>query len=286
MPKFAELQSVMVGSIKVTFLPDGGGVVEPLALYPASNMDSWHARYTHLLDEQSKFITSIGGYLIETEDRKVIVDTGIGPVTIPFPGFGPFSGGEYLNSLAKTGVKPEAITDVIFTHLHLDHVGWTTVENEAGERVLTFPNARYVVTKDEWDFWYGGDNPAGPHPDYVQKPLDEVIEFVADEEELVSGVTVLDTAGHTPGHISLCVQDGGEKLYLTADLLHGAMQVTEPDWSVAFDADQAAARATRERMYALLTQPDVMVGVNHFSNIVFGKLVVDDDGNKKWVPNS
>lgn len=282
MPNFAPLQTVTLGEMKVTYLPDGGGIVEPLALYPASTAAGW-AKYPDLLDDEGKFRTTIGGYLIETGERKLIVDTGIGPLHIPFPGFGPFFGGKYLESLAQTGVARAAVTDVIFTHLHLDHVGWTTVA-ENGQRVLTFPNARHAVTQAEWDFWYGGDNPAGPDPQTVQQPLAERITFFGAGEELAPGIHVLATPGHTPGHISLLLEAAGQRLYLLADVLHGAMQITEPEWSVAFDINPEMARATRDALYADLVQPNTMVAVNHFSGTVFGRIVATETG-LQWAPS-
>ncbi len=279
MPEFAPLQTVTVGDVKVTYLPDGGGIVEPLALYPASTAEGW-AKYPQLLDEEGKFRTTIGGYLIEVGERKMVVDAGIGPVTVPFPGFGPFFGGKFLQSLAQTGVARSAVTDVIFTHLHLDHVGWTTLE-EDGQRVLTFPNARHAVTQTEWDFWYGGDNPAGPDPVAVQQPLDGRIAFFADGDELAPGIRVLATPGHTPGHVSLLIEGAAQRLYLLADVLHGAMQVTEPTWSVAFDVDMAQARATRDALYPALTQPHTLVAANHFSGTVFGRIVETENG-RSW----
>ena len=270
MPKIAGIQSVTIGRHTVTFLPDGGGIVNPTALYPASSTADWQ-RYPELLDDDGQFITTIGAFLIRSGDRLIAVDLGIGPVSIPFPGFGPFSGGQYLESVAAIGVERHAVTDVFFTHLHLDHCGWTTID-EIGARVLTYPNARYHVSKVEWDFWAGGDNPAGPDPVAVQKPLAERIQFIAGGAALAPGITVLSTPGHTPGHLSLRLDGDEQRLYLTGDLLHGVMQLREPDWSVAFDADPVQARATREAMYPLLTQPDTIVAVNHFSNAVFGRM--------------
>ena len=282
MPENARLQAVEIGDIKVTYLPDGGGIVNPTALYPASDEAGWE-KYPELLDAEGQVITTIGGFLIETGDRKIIVDTGIGPVTIPFPGFGPFSGGRYLQSLAESGVAREEVTDVIFTHLHLDHCGWTTVEEE-GERRLTFPNARHAVTEAEWAFWHGGDNPAGPDPEAVQKPLEECVEHFEPGEEIAPGVRVLDTPGHTPGHVSLLIEDDGERLILTADTIHGPMQLQEPEWSVAFDIDAETARASREGLYDELTREDTIVAANHFADQVFGRIVVDEDGRMQWEP--
>jgi glyoxylase-like metal-dependent hydrolase (beta-lactamase superfamily II) len=281
MPQFADLQSVTVGDFKVTFLPDGGGIVTPTALYPASTAEGWK-KYPDLLDDDGNIITSIGGFLIETGDRKIIIDTGIGPATIDFPGFGPFSGGKYLESLAQTGVGREDVTDVIFTHLHLDHCGWTTVEAD-GERPLTFPNARHFVTQAEWDFWYGGDNPAGPHPEFVQKPLADRIQWLEAGADFLPGLTIVPTPGHTPGHVSLKLTAGEERLFLIADVMHGEMQIQEPEWGVAFDIDPDMARQTRDALYPELMRPNTLVGANHFSDRIFGR-IVERDGQRQWQP--
>lgn len=283
MPQIAPYQKIVVGDVTVTFLPDGGGIVTPEALYPASTTEAWQ-QYDDLLNEAGKFITSIGAFLIETNGRKIAVDLGIGPVSIDFPGFGPFSGGQYRQSLAQTGVPPTAVTDVIFTHLHLDHCGWTTIEQN-DTRSLLFPEARYHATKSEWDFWYGGDNPAGPHPEFVQKPLADRIEFFQDGDELAPGITAVATPGHTPGHSSLLIHSGQQRLFLTADVFHGVMQLQEPDWSVAFDVDAEQARKTREGLYSELTKPNTLVAVNHFSNHAIGT-IAPAGSRYKWQPIS
>jgi glyoxylase-like metal-dependent hydrolase (beta-lactamase superfamily II) len=162
------------------------------------------------------------------------------------------------------------VTDLIFTHMHLDHVGWTTIETSDGQRELIFPNARIACTSAEWEFWHGGDSPAGPHPEFVQKPLEGRLNFLQNGEEIAPGITVLATPGHTPGHISLLIQSGDQRLYLLGDVFHGVMQMSELSWSVAFDIDQAQARATRESLYPELIRPDTLVAGNHFSDQVFG----------------
>lgn len=283
MPTIAPVQSVTVGDVRVTFLPDGGGALQATALYPFSTAEGWQ-NYPQFLDENDGVVTSIGGYLIETGNRKVIVDTGLGPVHLEFPGFGPMDGGNYLQSLAATGVSAEEVTDVIFTHMHLDHVGWTTAPKNSG-RALLYPNARHVVTRTEWDLWYGSDQPAGPHPEFVQKPLEGIIQFFAGGDEVVPGVKAVDTPGHTLGHVSLIVTSGDERLILTADLFHCAVQLLEPGWSVAFDMDMQLARASREKMLPDLCKPHTLAAVNHFSNQVFGHFS-QVDGGYRWTPLS
>lgn len=263
-------------------LPDGGGIVNPLATYPASTPADWTGRYHDLLDERGDLMVTIAGFLIEVADRKIVMDTGFGPQTADFPGFGPFIGGKFLDSLARTGARPEEITDVVYTHLHLDHVGWTTREVE-GRRVLTFPHARHRVTELEWNFWYGRELPVGPDPERVQKPLAGVIQFMQPGEEIAPGISVLATPGHTPGHVSLLLDAGSERMNIVVDLLHSIAQFGDPDWCVPFDVDEDRARATRKAMFAELVQPNTITADAHFSDRVFGR-VTNLGGRVRWTP--
>lgn len=281
MPTLAPLQTVQTGDIRVTYLPDGGGNLQATALYPGTTREAWQP-YSRFLSPEGGVVTTIGGYYIETGNRRLIVDTGLGPVHLDFPGFGPMDGGDYLKNVAAAGIAPETVTDVVFTHLHLDHVGWTTIPDNGGRRLL-FPNARYMVTRKEWEIWQGGDNPAGPHPEFVQKPLAHRLEFIVDGDEIAPGIHVVETPGHTLGHISLIVADKGERLILTADLFHCPVQVEEPGWSVAFDMDVELARASREKMYQELCGPNTLAAVNHFSNQVFGRFSRHASGYR-WTP--
>lgn len=87
MAQFASVQSITVGDYKITYLNDGGGYIAPTAMYPASSEEGWSS-YQHMLDDQGRLVVSIGGFLIETGDQKIIMDLGFGPATVEFPGFG------------------------------------------------------------------------------------------------------------------------------------------------------------------------------------------------------
>jgi glyoxylase-like metal-dependent hydrolase (beta-lactamase superfamily II) len=281
MARFAEVQSINVGDFKITFLPDGGGLVSPTAMYPASADKGW-ADYGDFLDDQGRIVVTIGGFLIETGDHKIVMDVGFGPTTVDFPGFGPFIGGKFLDSLAQTGVSRADVTEVIYTHLHLDHVGWTTVEAHGG-RALTFPRARHLCAQAEWDFWLGDETGMGPNPETVRRPLEGKIEFITGGDELAPGMTVLSTPGHTPGHISLRLDAGEQQVYMIADLLHSEVQFYEADWSVVFDVDAEQARKSREGIYPDLARPNVIVADGHFANRVFGRLS-QKAGKWVWTP--
>jgi len=178
----------------------------PMAFFPASTPEGWkpHSKW---LDDQGRLVATIGGFLIQTAGRNVLVDIGFGHKEVEFPGFGPFVGGRFLESLKAAGLEPADIDTVIYTHLHLDHVGWTS-QAVGDARALTFPKARYLMRAPEWEFWHGKDDPAGPHPQEVQQPLEDRVESVEDGQAVAPGVNVLATPGHTPGHSSLVISSG------------------------------------------------------------------------------
>lgn len=281
MSQFASNQSITVGACKVTYLNDGGGYIRPTAMFPASSDEGW-GQYARLLDDEGRLVISIGGFLIETGDHKIVLDLGFGPQTIEFPGFGPFIGGKFLESLAETGVGREEITTVIYSHLHLDHVGWTSIEVD-GQRQLTFPNAKHLCTKADWDFWATDESGLGPHPEAVTAMIKDRITFIEPGYSPAASITVLDTPGHTPGHISLHIDGGDQELFLIVDLLHNEAQFYEASWSVAFDIDPATARTTREAMVQHLDRPNVLVADGHFADSVFGR-VTNKDGQWVWTP--
>jgi ribonuclease BN (tRNA processing enzyme) len=117
---FAGVASIHRGDITISFLADGGAVTEPTVSFPASDPQGWE-RHPEYLDDDGKLVTSIGGFLIQTGDRTIVVDTGLGPTRLDIPGVGFFQGGEFLHSLAELDVNPRDVTDVVFTHLHSDH---------------------------------------------------------------------------------------------------------------------------------------------------------------------
>jgi glyoxylase-like metal-dependent hydrolase (beta-lactamase superfamily II) len=279
----AERARVQVGDTTVTFLPDGHGHLDPAVLFPASQPDGWavHAAY---LDRDGRLPVSIGSFLIRTSHQALLVDLGLGAMDFAVPDVATFTGGRLLESLRAEGMQAADIDTVFFTHLHHDHVGWTSnvapAPNAPSGQVvdgLTFASARHVVSAAEWQHWKGTDEPIGPDPAAVQSPLADVITFVADGEEIAPGVRVLATPGHTPGHASLEIVDPTGRDHRTVivlgDVMHCQVQVTESDWSFLFDHDAQQARRTRERLLEQLEDPATIVAGGHFAGHVFGRVL-------------
>ncbi|MFC0040593.1 MBL fold metallo-hydrolase [Actinomadura rayongensis] len=259
--------AVRLGDTTVTFLPDGHARVVPAAAFPASGPDGW-ARHAAYLDPDGRLPISIGSFLVRTPGRAILVDLGLGAVDFAVPGLASFRGGALLDALAAEGLRPDEIDTVVYTHLHHDHVGWTSRDGR-----LTFENARHLVAADEWKRWHGTSEAIGPDPDAVQAPLADRIAFVADGEDIAPGLRVLATPGHTPGHLSLVVTGGDRRLIILGDVMHCQVQVSESAWAFRFDDDPEQAAATRERLLRELEDERTLVAGGHFAGTVFGRVL-------------
>jgi glyoxylase-like metal-dependent hydrolase (beta-lactamase superfamily II) len=158
--------------------------------------------------------------------------------------------GPWLDTLRATGVAPEDIDIVLCSHLHVDHVGWNT-RLENGRWVPTFPNARYLISRREWDHWQAAGAAALTRTgDYITDSVLPVFaagqaELVGDEHSIASEISVEPAPGHTPGQLMVRLGAGREQAILSADLMHHPLQVRFPEWSTRFCTDPAQARATR-----------------------------------------
>src|SRR4029453_211021 len=186
-----------------------------------------------------------GCYLLRSQGRTILVDTGPGSQATS-PGavqkFGGGSDGRLLAELQAAGVRPEEVDTVFFTHLHPDHVGWNLSQGGATPRP-TFPRARYVVHQTDWaTFKRPGVQAATSFPFWEETlgPLETlgVLDLLPGEHALTSDITAIPTPGHTLGHMSLAIVSGGQRALIMGDVAVHPAQVTETDWSALFDMDQ------------------------------------------------
>ena len=151
--------------------------------------------------------------------------------------------GTWLDTLRATGVKPEDVDIVLCSHLHVDHVGWNT-RLENGRWVPTFPNARYLISRREWDHWQAAGAAALARTgDYITDSVLPVFaagqaDLVGDEHAIASEISVEPAPGHTPGQMMVRLGSGREQAILSADLMHHPLQVRYPEWSTRFCTDR------------------------------------------------
>ena len=270
MAKPVGVSSLVVGDIRLTMIPDGYHRSDPIATFVGSTQQDWDA-HRHLLDDNGRLVMTMGALLAELPDgQRVLIDLGFGPRTVILAELGmEFWGGRLLTSLASIGLAPADIDAVLYSHLHLDHVGWTT---NLSDGALRFDGARHVMFRSEWEHWITRTGTGGPS-DRDVAALGPRVELLDGEAEIVPGIHVVPTPGHTPGHCSFLVSSGGRRAVVLGDAVHCPLQISHPEWAFAQDANPEAARHARERLLRELDAPHTVVVGPHFPDAVFGRVL-------------
>jgi glyoxylase-like metal-dependent hydrolase (beta-lactamase superfamily II) len=195
---------------------------------------------------------SIHSWLLEVSGRKILIDTCVGNhKSRKHRAFWDNLNTPYIEKLAAAGVKPEDIDMVMCTHLHVDHVGWNT-KLDNGRWVPTFPNAKYVWSKTDFDHFSALDRdpekPAigGAMRDSVYPIVEAGLAQMVDGTETIEEHLSLTPApGHSPGHVLINLTSQGKQAYFSGDIIHHMIQVYHPAWNSFACADQPKARASR-----------------------------------------
>jgi glyoxylase-like metal-dependent hydrolase (beta-lactamase superfamily II) len=186
----------------------------------------------------------------------------------------------FLGDLENSGFPRDSITHVICTHLHVDHVGWNTML--VGERwVPTFPKARYLIGRKEWEHWSVATDKFTKDPidDSVRPIVDAgLADQVEDTHRVIGEVWLEPTPGHTPGHFSVRISSSGQEAVITGDLMHHPVQCAHPDWNCGFDSNPDQARSTRRAFIERYADRPVLVFGTHFATPSAGHIVREGDG--------
>ena len=275
---------VTVGNVEITSLSDGVLEFDLCNFFPNHKSDEeWQGYRQHLVDGH-KVRFNLASYLIRSNGRTILVDTGMGarPADAPDTPWG-----ELMNDFQAHGVRTEDIDMVVMTHLHRDHVGWNLAPpaEEGGKYLPTFPNARYWFSSKDWEACHDPDiMPARfPNAPACVWPLEDLglIEFMDGEHVLTSELTAFPSPGHTPGHMSIMVSSQGERAIILGDAIHNQAQVNETDWESRADMDPDQTRITRRTLMDRLETDNILGIIGHFPYPGFGK-VVRADGRRYW----
>jgi glyoxylase-like metal-dependent hydrolase (beta-lactamase superfamily II) len=228
------------------------------------------------IDDNGVFILCFQSYVIETPHHTILVDSCIGndkqrPTR---PNWHLKADDSYMRALAAAGFSVGDIDFVMCTHLHPDHVGWNT-RLENGRWLPTFPNARYVFGRPEFDHWTA-QNAKAEVPAFADSVLPIVDAGKADivRSDYVIGdhVRILPTPGHTPGHVAFTFGRGKDDAVLCGDLMHSPIQTHYPELSAKFDADPKQAAATRRGFLERYCDTDTLCCTAHFPSPSTGKI--------------
>jgi glyoxylase-like metal-dependent hydrolase (beta-lactamase superfamily II) len=215
-------------------------------------------------------------YIVKTPHHTILVDSCIGndkPRPLR-PKWNMKTDDTYMRALAAAGFSVDEIDYVMCTHLHVDHVGWNT-RLEGDRWVPTFPNARYIFAKDEFDYWteQHAKTAVPPFADSVL-PIVEArrAEIVRNDYEIGDHARILPTPGHTPGHVAFAFGRGRDTAVVSGDLMHSPLQARYPELSARFDVDQAQAAVTRRNFLEHYCDTDTLCCTAHFPSPSTGKI--------------
>jgi glyoxylase-like metal-dependent hydrolase (beta-lactamase superfamily II) len=273
-----EYLSWKVGDASVTRIVESDATVPIYHLLPTAipaRVAAHHAwLQPHFIDNEDQIKISFHSLVIESQGKLIVVDTCIGEHGDPFMPEKPASS-SFLQDMARAGFPRKNIDVVLCTHLHYDHVGWNTMQVD-GKWTPTFPNARYLFAKIEYDHWrQESDKPlTGNFNDAVKAVFDANLADLVDMDHCITDeVRLLPTPGHSPGHVSVLIQSRGQQALITGDMSHHPVQWAEPDWGLPLvDYDEAAGTETRRRIIAEHADTDTLFIGTHYPDPTAGHL--------------
>ena len=297
------MQPVQVGRMRVHKVHEMDSPVPLLSQLPGTTADdmkrllTWYDQPDEVnADPETSFMTfSVHSWVIEIDGRTILIDTCCGNhKNRALPEVHQLDT-EYLGNLRRAGFAPEDIDMVMCTHLHFDHVGWNT-RLDNGRWVPTFPNARYVFGKR--DFEYFKANPEGEEL-HNAAFLDSIVPVMeagqgdlVDEDsvahrEIGDGVWLEPAFGHSPGCCTVNAQADGPPGVFWGDVIHHPVQLIRHDLPFAFDADGAAACTVRKATMERLADTDTLCFPAHFRRTSAGYVKRDGDAFRyEWIDNS
>ena len=272
-------EKISIGGVEVWALLDMIPPAYPLDdFFPSIPLDWWEPYREEVLDQDGNLQLYYGCFAIRSQGKLILVDTGMGPGPHPERGN---RRGELTTRMREEGLPPEDVDVVVHTHLHGDHVGWNL--DAAGKP--TFPSARYLAPKADWEYFRQPD--VAPEAPFVAEsvvPLEPlgVMDLVEGKHSITDEVATLPTPGHTPGHQTVMIASQGQRGLVTGDLIQSVVQVMRPEWGSRADVDFKTARKTRLAMMERIQREDMLVAAGHFpTGAHFGR-VVASEGRRYW----
>ena len=271
--------SWQIGAVRVTRIVESETKLPATNLFPQASLEAVapHRAWLvpHFMDEEDQFRLSIHALLVDAPGLRVLVDTCIGEHTLP--GYEDLSenSADLREELAAAGVPLESVDVVLCTHLHFDHVGWNTVKVD-GRWVPTFPNARYLFARAEWEHWNAA--PGGGFVSTLESAVRPVVDagladLVETDHLLCDSLRLVPTPGHTPGHVALAIESEGSRALITGDCTHHPVQWAEPDWEMSADTDSAQAAVTRRALLDAHGDAETLIIGTHYAGPTAGHIV-------------
>jgi len=273
------MKSIKVGDVSVSSIIERDGPWRaPNIMFPSAGAGERAEVMSQVPDftydrKQDLLVITYQTFVLRTPRATVLIDTCVGEHQRRAPQL-LFDKKPWLDGFAQHGLSFDAIDYVFCTHLHVDHVGWNTRLRD-GRLVPTFPNAKYVFSKREYEHWKQATDPSfiAVHEDCVE-PIVQAGQalLVEDTYALSDELSLVPTPGHSPGHVCVDLKSGGERALFTGDMMHHCAQVIRPDWSSCFCFDVKQSAETRWKFFREHAGTDTLVIPTHFPGTTAGRI--------------
>ncbi|GAA4550595.1 MBL fold metallo-hydrolase [Pseudonocardia xishanensis] len=270
--------------------------------------------YPDYLNESGQILADMHCFVIDTGEHVILVDAGCGNgKSYPMQPIWSNLDSPFLERLAAAGYGRGDVDVILCTHAHLDHVGWFSMRDEAGQWVPTFPNARLVMVRDEYERHLGqiveapepaaaGTTEGADEVDLIDRAFRPDVSALSDQTRLIQeesfqpvvdagllelvpidgevlpGVRYVSTPGHTAFHHSVRLESDGAAAFVTGDAFHHPIQIARPEWSSQGDWDPVASSRSRRAALEAYVGTDVLFLGTHFAGLTAGFIVEDGEG--------
>lgn len=300
------MQKIVLGDVEIIRVVEWHGAFgDTGVLFPSVPGELWRRHESWLAPdfrnaETGEWQTNVQTWVLRSAGRTVLVDTGLGDGKHgAVDGFG--KGGDFLDRLAAAGVRPQDVDLVVNTHLHNDHVGWNTRLVD-GEWVPTFPNARYLISRPDFDYWnpVNGHVPKSPFHSaadtgamFTESVLPvhragQAVLWEGDSYRIDEDLVLESAPGHTPGSAVLRLESGADRALFVGDIVHTPLQLIEPEHEICVSEDRAEAARSRRRVLERAAASNSLVVPAHLGGAGAAEVVQSNGvfSIKRWAPLS
>ena len=285
------VESRQLGKWRIHAIQAGGQKLDGGAMFGVVPKPLWERRIP--ADPRNRIQLGMRCLLVEHESGLILIDTGAGNKEdekfhdiYGVENVGENSATQLEDGLRDVRVQPSDVDIVISTHLHFDHAGGNTTRTADGRIVPTFPNARYVVQKGEYQYaTHTNERTAASYFPHNFVPIHDagLFDFVEGETEIVSGISVVPTPGHVPFHQGIKLRSDGETAFFIADLAPTTAHLPLP-WIMGYDVEPLVTLETKRRILKSAVEENWLVVFEHDAMTPWGQ--IRHDGKQYRLANT
>ncbi len=280
-----------IGDLTVHAIQAGGQKLDGGAMFGVVPKPLWERRIP--ADERNRIQLGMRCLLIEHQSGLILIDTGTGNKEnekfkdiYGIENEGAERGTLLEDGLRELGVAPSDIGIVINTHLHFDHAGGNTRLRDDGSLEISFPKARYFVKRGEYDYaMHPNERTAASYFDRNYTPLEAAgkLELIAREKDIVKGIRVIPTPGHTPFHQSVLIESAGERAFYLGDMIPTHAHLPLP-WIMGYDVEPLVTLEAKRRILKQAVDEQWLLIFEHDAAVPWGRAEHDGKSYRLAAP--